>query len=218
MAAPLWRRPILSEIEMKYILSIAVLLGLAACSSSSQSLRRDFVLPVNATEAVIVFSISHDRAHGGLANARFRLREFDTGAYLASYESRRMGGMFNGYHPTELQNVYGRLYAVAVKPGRYQWRAWQLSNAWGEDFRGVGTADDSPVFTARAGEVVYIGNLHVALDIRANDEGVLIPVSAGAELRNEQERDLSLFRRRYSQLSNVVSRVGETGQWSSAAR
>ncbi|MBT6275597.1 MAG: hypothetical protein HOI95_15860 [Chromatiales bacterium] len=118
-------------------------------------------------------------------------------------------------------SLRGRLLLVAVAPGAYEMTNWGLLLTQRDhDRRWLAPAQLPPIGVAvRRGEVVYIGNLHIAAT-RAEHE-ILPPllrpvIAARAVISDQSDRDLTLYRQRYPGFAGwtVRASVKTRPEWS----
>lgn len=117
-----------------------------------------------------------------------------------------------GDGPTPEAQPEGRLYVLRLAPGTHRIRYW-----WGESrlrgFNGVGFKIYSdPVaveFTSRAGEVVYAGNVHLALPLKINYLASQTPSTYRLETTDRRERDFPVLRERFPGLAPETVRVAQ---------
>lgn len=123
----------------------------------------------------------------------------------------RQRGLLSDTGNLELEQGHGRLNVVQLPAGHYALQGWRLQLGRERSHqRWLKPAGLPPVeFTVVAGEVVYIGNLHVNVETGGIAETltVLAPVkAASALLGSTPERDLSLLAEGYPEVSGAPLR------------
>lgn len=108
---------------------------------------------------------------------------------------------FGLYRDTEsdLPNVHGHLFAIALPPGTYEIVSWQISS---------GNVTISPrnlsplTFVVEPDTTKYIGDLNLDILTGKNIFGMTILAGAVANVRDEHERDLPLLKYKFPRLKH----------------
>ena len=105
----------------------------------------------------------------------------------------------------------GRLMFVALAPGHYEisnWRFKAHSRTDADRILGPAALPGIPFFL-RAGEVVYLGNVHIDVEHAESALPTALQAlrSVGAQVHDQADRDIALFRQRYSAFSETAVRA-----------
>jgi hypothetical protein len=193
----------------------ALLLGCAATS-----VKDDFSFDENKNDGIVVVSVSHDRKDGThAAVARFHMDwgavDKDTWMVQSREELLLLGsGMFK---ESEFDGVFGRLFAINMPAGKHELNGWQVSSQGALIEPRV--QPTALAFDVKAGEVKYIGNLHIHMDTGRNIFGMAVTGGGIPEIRDERERDLAAFKKRFPKLDKSIT-VGllPLGFWAESPR
>jgi hypothetical protein len=98
------------------------------------------------------------------------------------------------------RNIQGRLAAVEIPPGQYEFGRWVMTVANQAAY--TSNSRIGARFSIREGEVVYVGNIH--LDIQKSASASL---PFRVEVNDERKRDLPLLARKYPELRPEAVRV-----------
>ncbi len=108
------------------------------------------------------------------------------------------------YTRSDFSDSMGKLNVLELPIGKYALVNWSVSSSY---FKFTATEDSQPTpieFEVRAGEIVYLGNIHFQLIEGSNVIG--IPGLADIELpiiSNKFERDIAIFNDRYQTLDPI---------------
>lgn len=196
----------------------AMLLG--ACTTPPRPLPVGQDGNPGAGSGYLLTSISADAGH----NARFVFRDLHSGAEWPL--TAHGGGLLDrsaGFDDEDGSS--GRLLLTDLAPGVYELVGWGLlAGRRGHQQRWLEPAGLPPIpFLVRAGEITYIGNLHVTV---LHDAGTVLPAllrpvaAAAADIRSRAERDLSLLRQRHGELAELPVRpsVKTRPEWTVTVR
>ncbi|WP_137919926.1 hypothetical protein [Hydrogenophaga sp. 2FB] len=191
------------------LLAVVALGVLAGCAS--KSVPKDFSLDAAKGSGMVVFSVSHDLAGGRGAKAIFYFNGGPTatnGHYVFSLQD--VMGVPTG---SDFEDSYGRLYALSLPADHHAVTGWQITNGTG--LRITSKAEPVPLgFDLAPGEVKYIGNLHAALATGKNIFRVTIVGNGYPEVKDQRERDLSLFEEQFPQFKGrAVIGLLKQGPW-----
>lgn len=110
------------------------------------------------------------------------------------------------------RRILGRLAAVELPPGQYEFGRWVMTVA----NRAAYTSNSriGSRFAVKAGEVVYVGNIHI--DVQSSASASL---PFRVEVNDERKRDLPLLAKKYPELKPEAVRVeiGASGAEAAAA-
>lgn len=111
----------------------------------------------------------------------------------------------------------GRLLAIPLKAGGYELTNWKLYIAQAGGYGYISPRKEpTPLpFTIKAGQVTYLGNLHINTITRKNFFGVVMPFGAYPVIANNEQVDLNLLRTKYPNLAAwpVHSALLDGSQW-----
>ncbi len=188
-----------------YFWAVLVTLCVVGCAPGRlEPLANDFSPGANADEGYILASVT---SNGG-RSAKFYIRHVLDGV-VRPLESRGTGlfelasDFADEQDSGRNSSQRGRLMLVAVPAGQYELINWALLLIRREHDRKRLTPAQLPAipFSVRAGEVVYLGNLHVAVTYGGDPgsvPGPLAPiVTARARVTDRSARDVALMAERY---------------------
>ena len=205
------------------ILSSIVIISLfAGCSANS--VKNDFNFTNDKDTGLVILSVTHNEKPGtSNAAALFYMNkkghENDYEVYKSKLE--KMGGLLGPgvmSKPSDFEGVYGVLYAVELEAGTYELTRWLISTYNGTLFYPT-EAPPTLEFTINPHEITYIGNLHMHMSTGENIFGMVLPSGGLPEIIDQTERDLSLFKQRYPQLSDkdINANILTQGPWLTSA-
>lgn len=97
----------------------------------------------------------------------------------------------------------GRLSAFEVPEGEYELTRWQVyTYTTGPGYINPKKIEPIP-FKVKAGEITYLGNLHIETFSAKNIFGFPVPVAGEASLLDQSKTDLPLFNLKYQNLMNM---------------
>ncbi len=142
---------------------LRVLMAVVAATLLSACAVRTFTPPVPATaaslpdKAVVIVSVSHDVQAGTEANGRITL-DGRTPQYMLF---RTSASLLESAIRNDFTDRIGQVYVIEVAPGHHRFTSWsvQMGGRVAQT-----SADDPPLeFDVAAGQVVYLGDLHIDL-------------------------------------------------------
>ena len=156
---------------------------------------------------VVIVSATHDEETGSRANTIFCID--------SSLDRRLLRSQATSNDPGKrsLSSERGSVYVLAMSPGTHQLDGWQTT---GGPFRLLPKAALPPLrFTVKAGEVVYVGNLHMSNVLgRPNVLSPWVPVAGTPEVRDRHEIDIAIAEEKAPAIKGkVVSEVFPLGTW-----
>lgn len=111
----------------------------------------------------------------------------------------------------------GRLIALPVEPGEYELFSWTLyvQRLGGYGYISPKNPPPPHTFSIRAGEITYLGNLHVDTVLGKNPFGVSMAFGGNPEITDQSARDLPLLKSKYPNLAElpVKPSVPDGKQW-----
>ncbi len=199
----------------RFLCLAAVLIStLTGCAS--KSVPKDFSLDAAKNEGIVIVSASHDLSGGRAARAAF---------YLNGGPMEEHGGLLSSLPDifpgipggSDLEDGYGKVFALSLPAGQHKITSWQITN--GSGLRIFPREKPAPLdFHVAAGEVKYLGNLHAILQTGKNLFGITVVGNGYPEVRDEQERDIAVFKEKYPQLKNgIVVDLLSLGPWITGA-
>ncbi|WP_034351404.1 hypothetical protein [Herbaspirillum sp. GW103] len=188
-----------------------LVLLLTACAASNVD--RDFSLENNPDQGIVIASVSFDRAGSRNSQAMFYLDEGIPGApvparrleALPEHATIRMGSQF--------KDSYGQVLAISLPAGRHTISSWRLVRSAAYS---LSPSEKMPPleFHVAAGKVQYIGNLHLNLVEGKNMLGLRMVADASPEIRDRQDRDLPIIKKKYPQFADRMEiRLLPLGTW-----
>lgn len=185
---------------------LVVLTGCAA-----KSIPKDASLSSESNEGIVVVSVSHDLAGRRAARAIFHM---DGGAVRGGNTLLSLDEVIPGTpRGSEFKDSYGHLLVLSLSPGQHTIDTWQITNGTG--LRIFPKEKPTPlVFEVVSGQVKYLGNLHANLATGKNMFGITITADGYPEVRDQQQRDIPMFEKKYPQFSGkVVIDLLQLGPW-----
>lgn len=197
--------------RLRVLALAAVVSALAACASGP-SFREPTPDPSvkleSPTNGIVVGSATHEIRDGAeAAYAGYRFHRADGGGAW-SVVSQQQGLMSRARH---FEDVNGVVFAKELPAGEYVLTNWWLNNGTGMT---VSPREPVPIqFTVRAGEAVYIGNLHMTVRTGDNIFGITITAGGWPEIVDHAERDLPVIRSAYPALPDIRVGVLDGRHW-----
>lgn len=195
-------KPLISKF-LSFLFMSLLLIGCAA-PNVSKTITTEQLTAKN--KALVVFSLTQPLGSETFGYSLFRFeRDSAAGAIYAQSHSID----FTGLAPvSEFPNVYGRVGVIELPAGEYQLDAMFSNGQTQFSVRGK-TAKNT--IKVSAGEVVYVGSLNLHLGYGTNFLNFSEVVSVTAELKDEQTRDIPLFKAQYPALGQPQIRLFRVG-------
>ncbi|MET0348681.1 MAG: hypothetical protein ABW067_02725 [Rhizobacter sp.] len=145
--------------SLRQLLAFPLVVALTALlSACGTPVSKDMSASDFDRKAVIVFSVSHDLEIGDGAKTLLYL---DAASMSTRVWYPSMRDVLSVPVGSDFTDRRGHLYVEEVTPGRHQFDAWQVVT---QNVRLFRKATPPPlVFEAKAGEVIYLGNVHARL-------------------------------------------------------
>lgn len=162
--------------------------------------------------AVVVLSVSHDLQAQGAADAMFYM---DGGAHTSGtvMTSLRKSSWLPSGPESDFRTRYGGLYILHLKPGHHVIDSWQIYSA---GVRYSSKAPPPPLeFDAKAGDVLYLGNLHARLMLGGRTLfGGRMALGGIPEVRDAQVEDIPVAEKQMPALKGKIKvALLRQGQW-----
>lgn len=202
----------------------ALVVGLLPGCQTTGNIAPEATAQADASQALVLFSVSHDWGPPGLIGTRgmggnvrfgveFRSPALPDKRFLARSLVEDSLALTTS---SSFEQIWGRWYVRQLPPGRYTLSQWSLTQDTGVGIRSFTPRIAPPelAFEAVAGRVVYIGNIHARLGWSKNLLGM--PMLAGGlpEVRDEAARDLPLILKAYPALEGkTVKELLPLGVW-----
>ncbi|MDD4964407.1 MAG: hypothetical protein PHI11_10875 [Gallionella sp.] len=198
------------------IFFVLILLAFALGGCGTKIVKNDFSFSPGDNMAIAVFSVTHDKKPGTRnAVAHFYVVDKSNGNYQV-LESQSDAVIWK-FGDSEFPDQYGRLMSILLPASSYVLSSWLIDNGTGMQITPRTKPEKLP-FELHAGEVKYMGNLHANLDTGENFLGISITSSGHPEIKNEAERDIPLFEKKYPQFKGkVVVDLLKLGLWTPAS-
>ena len=189
---------------------LVLLLFFTGCAVSN--VKSDFALSPDKSTGLIIGSITQSKGpETWQANGVYYYEGKENG-YIETRVKSLPG--FAIYSKSEFTDEDGRLFVIELPEGDYSFHTWKVKlNAYDYIYP---RENPYPLqFSVGNGEIIYIGNLHLALLTGKDFFGMNITVGAYSEIRDKYERDVSIFKDRYEKLQNIkISKALLTqGSW-----
>ncbi|MFW2372481.1 MAG: hypothetical protein ACN4GM_05115 [Gammaproteobacteria bacterium] len=171
---------------------------LTGCATSNINKEFDFI--ENSQTGVVIGSLTQDVS--GSAYARYYMQSVTDSSKPITLHSRQqnLSGLMPGFVKSEFIGMDGRLFTIELVEGEYKFTHWDVNS---------GSTNYFPVklptslkFEVTAGEIVYLGNIHM----RLIDDGMLPYIS------NKSERDIALFKQKYPKLTDHTIQIRPLAQ------
>lgn len=188
-------------------------LALAGCAGPQVSQAPD--AKVTADKGVVVLSVSHDADTGAGSMSLFYVDEGrGTERRVLQTVERVMSIPTRG----DLPDTRGILYALELSPGTHEIVSWQTAT---NGVRVFPRGQLPPLtFEAKAGEVTYIGNLHM-VNVMGRPSWMLpsMPIAGTPEVRDRAAIDVPLAEKKFPALAGRI-RVAlmPVGPWTASTK
>jgi hypothetical protein len=205
------RRNLAAAITLVAVLTVG-------CETTSNTVSSNGAIS-NKASGVVLFTLTHDkdlehlgrRAHN--VQLIVTMKNLETGSALTRSLSYDVMALFP---TTPFVDVWGKVFARELPPGRYAFDSWLV-----EQNTGVGWRTYSPktpvkplIFEVKSGSNIYIGNIHGKLLWGKNIFGLDLLAGAIPIVENKAERDLPLILKDNPQLKdNIVVEALRSGPW-----
>ena len=102
------------------------------------------------------------------------------------------------------QNQVGRVLAYELDPGMYEISKWKIVTAGGVDFANFDSEHQPPItFEVKSGEVSYLCNCHINIDMGEDIFGLIVEDDAEAEIYDKMQRDMQYVDEQYPNLGDL---------------
>lgn len=119
----------------------------------------------------------------------------------ASIES---ASIIMGSRRVRTQYQRGLVHAYELDPGTYEISKWQFYSTEGIDYVELNTEDRQLfAFEVKQGEVAYLCNCHISVDIGNDITGMAVEDGADASLRDKSRRDMRYARKEYPGIAGL---------------
>jgi len=198
---------------MSYKSALLCLLAILLTGCAVSNVDRDFSFENNPEQGIVIASVSFDRAGSRNFQAMFYLDEGITGASVPSRRLEALPERVTIRMGSQFKDSYGQVLAISLPAGRHVISSWRLVRSAGYIVSPSGKMPPLE-FQVEAGKVQYIGNLHLNLAEANNVFGFRIVADASPEIRDSQDRDLPIIRKKYPQFADRMEiRLLPLGPW-----
>lgn len=194
---------------MKNIYALVILtVALYGCATN---IDKNYDPSKSTATGIAVFSVTHDK--GVLSTGAASMYFSFTGASLGDKVIMAKSRSDFGGASTDIEGVYGRIYALEFPAGKNQLTSWSMDNG-----TGLNVYPEFPPmplsFEIKPGAVTYIGNFHGSLTTGTNFFGITIVSDANAEIQDQSGRDLPIVMQMYPQFAGKINiQLLPTGKW-----
>jgi len=102
------------------------------------------------------------------------------------------------------QNQVGRVLAYELEPGMYEISKWKVVTAGGVDFANFDSEHQPPItFEVKSGEVSYLCNCHINVDMGEDIFGLAVEDDAEAEIYDKMQRDMQYVDEQYPNIGDL---------------
>ena len=198
-------------IKHRIFLGIIAALTLVLSGCAAKSVSKDFAFDASKNEGIIVVAVSHDVSGGRAGRGLFYINggQMETNGRMLASLVEVAPGIAGG---SDFQDFYGKLFVLTLPAGKHSFTSWQFTNGGGVSItprKGLMPLE----FQVVAGEVRYLGNLHVNLRM-GKVLGMGIVDNGYPEVRDQRALDVALFEERYPQFKGkVVIDLLQLGPW-----
>ena len=185
---------------------------LASCAA--ENLKPEEASTLKQGEGVVVFSVTHDVADSAqrVAQASFYI---GPNRIIVKSERDWLPGTsaFGMNQNSDFEDLEGQLYVLPMSAGIHQIESWRIYT--GNRVSITPKKDPTPLsFEVRAGQTIYIGNLHMRYFSGKNFVGMTLVGSGWPIINNMQQRDLAIYAKRYPDVANRVTvQLLPLGSW-----
>lgn len=193
-------------------LLIGALTALAACAPT---LERNTSAGQLSQKAIVILSVTHSYEVGAAADTYFFVDQ-GRGSLGSSIVLTSRKRMLSVPMPSDFDDLYGQLYVLDLKPGRHQVDSWEVRQ--GNLSRMVPRIEPQPlVFEARAGEVIYLGNLHMNMTRGRSLLGTPVPTGIYPEVKDRRDIDVAIAQTKHPDLKGRATvQLLPQGPWLSS--
>jgi hypothetical protein len=154
---------------------------------------------------VVVLSVSHDLADASETNAYFYLDEKQIGGKGLLHTPLRGT-------PSDFKNRYGQVLTLSLEPGTHSIDRWTLETQI--SMRKPKELPDPLVFQVKAGEVLYIGNLHLRFRLEAGLFGAPAIRAAVPVIQDNAAEDIEVAEKKSPSLQHrITKQLLPLGPW-----
>lgn len=201
--------------DMRKSLILWLVVSLATgCASMSDTV--DPMATIEPSKGVLLAGVTSD-GNDQVMDAWFYFRKKGENQELR-LDAFGMAGLFKKPNDFEGRDSHkGRLIALPVDPGEYELFNWTLyvSRLGGYGYISPKTPPPPHSFTIKAGEITYIGGLHIDTISGKNSFGISLAFGGNPDITDQTSRDVSVLKTKYSNLINwpIQTSVPDGRQW-----
>lgn len=173
---------------------------------------KEFTFAEDPNAAIAIFSVTHDRKPGSAAACAvfYVFSDGHENYQVLKSQNSNVGILGNEFDEND---DYGQFLPIVLSAGTHHIDKWDIRKC-----TGMGSSpSEGPmplIFSLKAGEVKYLGNLHGKLTKIEKFLGVPVFYFGYPEIRDRQERDIPMFEQRYPQFKGkVVIDLLPLGPW-----
>ncbi len=195
----------MTRITWKYFALLAML-AVSGCATKNADQDLD---PSKLSETGLVFASLSTGPEGG--NRPIATFGFNRGGFVNSREEQISGPQLK---PSEFEDDFGRLIALELPAGPNSLTYWSLT--YGVTQYSPAKSVPEITFTVEPGKVLYLGNLHVNVEIVEDERNQRVISRLLPEIRDRRERDVALFKSRYPLVvdADILLTQPFLGEWS----
>lgn len=105
---------------------------------------------------------------------------------------------------SDTKNQVGSVLAFELEPGIYEISKWKVITSGGMDFADFDAEGHSPIaFEVKSGEVSYLCNCHITVDMGENIFGDAVEDGAEAAIYDKMQRDMQYVDEKYPSLGEL---------------
>ena len=164
-------------------------------------------------KAFVVLSVTHDEETGAKASTAFFVDSTSSYGLLDRKLLRSIENVLGIPRGSDFKEIYGTVFVLELPAGTHQIDRWETTYA---QVHLSPTTPPPPLqFEARAGEVIYLGNLNMVNRLgRPSFVSPWVPVGGTPEVRDRQSVDIPIAEAKVSAIKGAVTvRLLPLGTW-----
>lgn len=179
-----------SRLLLRRFLAALAVASLSACVADATVVDRHATPAQAAGKAIVIVSVSHDRAFRG-AYARF----FIDGETPEAVKVESAAAPFEIPMKNHFRDKYGHVYVLELAPGHHRFTGWAAH--W-NNLHFAHRTGPGPLpleFDVASGDVIYIGNLHANWVVGTALFGNRVPVASTVTVKDNSKEDIAIAER-----------------------
>jgi len=200
--------------SFRFIVLLSSAIFFFGCQTAN--VRSDYKIDEKTESAIIIGSVTQREDAGLPTNAQFYVN-YKTKHHKRLYAKKKTPlGYLGVVNEFENTGVTGRIFVIELPVGQHKIDHWSIDYGDGGGFiLYPKVAPPTLNFALQTGQILYLGNFHMAIETGTGLFGQTLPVSGAPTIKDESDRDIKMFKERYPQLASekITVNVIHSGAW-----